>query len=134
MDLEENQNRLMDIPEENESRLISRSTFAQENSQANIRENRSTMNRDSGQTSSKQNKLILSTADQDDTFDDKTSAESDGELLDGEEAVLCDICYEEWPPSKFFGLSCGHNFCKACMREHLKSNIMDGKIIKIPCM
>ena len=66
--------------------------------------------------------------------EDKSSEDSDAQLLDGEQPNLCDICYEEYPPTKFFGLSCGHEFCKACMREHLKSNIMDGKIIKIPCM
>ena len=65
---------------------------------------------------------------------DETSMSSDGELDDDEELKLCETCYEEYPARKFFALECGHEFCKACMREHLKSNIMDGKVLRIPCM
>ena len=69
-----------------------------------------------------------------DKKDDEESEESDYELQDGEEMRLCDICYEEYPASRFFGLKCGHQFCKLCMKDHLKANILDGNVIRIPCM
>jgi hypothetical protein len=51
-----------------------------------------------------------------------------------EETKMCDSCYEEYPESEFFGLSCDHKFCKECLSENLNSNIAEGKVIKIPCM
>lgn len=48
--------------------------------------------------------------------------------------MLCDICYEEKPLKEFFGLSCNHKFCKSDMSEHLETNIMNGQVLKIPCM
>jgi hypothetical protein len=35
----------------------------------------------------------------------------------GEKYLLCDICYEEKELSEFFGLSCNHKFCKACLEN-----------------
>jgi len=46
----------------------------------------------------------------------------------------CDICYEERPVSQFFGLSCEHKFCKVCLSDHLETNILNGQVVKIPCM
>lgn len=46
----------------------------------------------------------------------------------------CDICYEEYGPKEFFGLKCEHNFCKTCLSDHLETNIVNGQVIKIPCM
>jgi hypothetical protein len=43
-----------------------------------------------------------------------------------ENYLLCDICYEEKELSEFFGLSCNQNFCKACLEEHLGTNIENG--------
>ena len=51
-----------------------------------------------------------------------------------EQLKTCDICYEEKPNSQFFGLSCGHKFCKVCLSEHLQENIANGQVVKIPCM
>ena len=52
----------------------------------------------------------------------------------GEKQKCCDICYEEQPSDQFFGLYCGHLFCKICLSEHLETNIMNGQVVKIPCM
>jgi hypothetical protein len=51
-----------------------------------------------------------------------------------EDLEECDICCEERPKSQFFGLKCEHSFCKTCLADHLKANIEDGKVKKIPCM
>ena len=55
-------------------------------------------------------------------------------ILSKEKLQLCDICYEEKPANTFFGLSCSHKFCKDCLSEHLETNIVNGLILKIPCM
>ena len=56
------------------------------------------------------------------------------EEVDDEEVLYCEICYEEVTKNELFGLACKHAFCKECMKDHLESNIKEGKVIKIPCM
>ena len=43
----------------------------------------------------------------------------------------CDICYEDYPESRFFGLKCNHESCKACLEDHLMVNINDGNVQQI---
>ena len=46
----------------------------------------------------------------------------------------CDVCYEEYDETTFFGLKCKHAYCQECMKEHLQNNIKDGNVVEIPCM
>ena len=44
------------------------------------------------------------------------------------------MCYEEYYLSNMIGLNCDHKFCVDCVKEHLSSNIQQGKAIAIRCM
>ena len=47
---------------------------------------------------------------------------------DGEK-ILCEICYDEFPPDKMWVLECGHAFCEACWRNHMETKISHGEHI-----
>ena len=51
------------------------------------------------------------------------------------EKLICEICYEEYESmDDFFTLKCGHSYCKACVTDHLSSNITEGSVVRIACL
>ena len=56
------------------------------------------------------------------------------EALGMEEMKLCEVCYEEYPISQFYALSCGHMFCEQCIKDDMAYKIADGKTSKFPCL
>ena len=46
----------------------------------------------------------------------------------------CQVCYEEVRKEDMRFLACNHRFCKDCVKEHIESNIQQGKAITIRCM
>ena len=45
----------------------------------------------------------------------------------------CQVCYEEDYLVAALN-DCEHKFCESCIKEHLTSNITNGKAISIKCM
>jgi len=53
----------------------------------------------------------------DDTANDETKKEE-------EEDEQCDICYETVNQAAFVSLTCGHKYCKTCMKSALRNVVL----------
>ena len=55
------------------------------------------------------------------------------EKVESESEGCCDICFEE---EKLIGLNCGHNYCRDCWKERIKTMLdqVGGEIINTNCM
>jgi len=46
---------------------------------------------------------------------------------------VCNVCFEEKDPSLFILLSCGHSYCRDCIKELLEFHIKEGSVEELKC-
>lgn len=52
-------------------------------------------------------------------------------LLDFDDPEICTICFSNKLNNKNYNeFSCGHKFCKDCIKAHLTTNIINGRVRK----
>jgi len=49
------------------------------------------------------------------------------------DTISCGICWEETPRENFIIAPCGHNFCNDCLKQHYRTKIMQGDVLRVPC-
>jgi len=47
--------------------------------------------------------------------------------------MTCGICWDEKDKEKIFLAPCGHFYCNECLKQHYKTKIMDGDVLRLPC-
>jgi len=52
----------------------------------------------------------------------------------GGDMVTCGICFDDLPGDKIHNAPCGHFYCVDCLRMHYKVKIMDGDVLRLPCV
>jgi len=61
---------------------------------------------------------------------DKFAEKKVSEISD---AITCGICWDEMAKEKVFLAPCGHFYCKECLKQHYRTKIVAGDVLRLPC-
>uniref|UniRef100_A0A6U3C7H7 RBR-type E3 ubiquitin transferase n=1 Tax=Lotharella globosa TaxID=91324 RepID=A0A6U3C7H7_9EUKA len=82
----------------------------------------------------KQGPLVISIEGQGEIVKEEVAKPKDGATIgEGDNKILCGICLERLPPTRFFKTTCQHDFCEECMTKYLRIRVETGAVEDLYC-
>jgi len=65
--------------------------------------------------------------------DETIDAQLERKIMESNDTITCGICWDDLPREDFLSAPCGHHYCSGCLKQHYRTKIMQGDVLRVPC-